>query len=100
VSAFAAVPGELIVQRPGPELPAATAITMPASCAAFTATAITSVPLPQPVAPSDRFAASIPYVARLVVTQSMPAAIVLSEPDPAPLSTFTPTSDAPGATPR
>src|ERR1041384_1531392 len=54
VIAFAAPPGEPIVEAPAPAFPAAPTGTIPASAAAFTARDKASVPSEEPAEPSDR----------------------------------------------
>ncbi len=100
VTAPAAAPGEPTVQVPEPELPAATATTMPAADALFTATDVASVPSAQPLVPSDRLMATMLNAVRLATTHSTPAVTFAIEPLPRRSRTLTPTRLAAGATPE
>ncbi len=100
VSAFGAAPGDPTVHWPGPSLPAAVAITSPASLAASSACESASAPSEQPGEPSERLTTLIPYVALFATTHWR--ALISADDDPLPAESriFTPTSAAPGATPR
>src|SRR5688572_31282935 len=78
VIALDAAPGDPIVHKAGPLLPAAAATTTPLATALFTASDVASVPLAQPFVPSERLITCAPFA----TAQSIPAVIVDIRPYP------------------
>src|SRR5918999_644861 len=99
VVAYLATPGELTVAAAGPAFPAATNGVRPAAASLLVSTDVVSVPCVRPVDEMLMLTRSIPYVALLASTHSIPASTAAcSAPHSKP--TLTDTIAAPGATPR